>query len=761
MIKQKLFKGLTFVFSILVVSIFLTTGNYVLAEEQATESVAEETAVPDDIQKAIEAAADQTLKAEQKPEEVKIDTEIQAEDLEVKEARVLPDNFLYGFKNIFRGVRTALTFDPIKKAEYRLKISNEKIVEAKQLIENKKTDKAREIASKTIENANKDFDKIVAQGEKLKTLKIKNAAQVDKFLDKVADHSLKQQVLLQKLEDQVPEESFARIEGARQAHLEKFSQVMDKAAENQNEIRDRFAKVVEEHPGSDFKELKAVEILRDLEDKADPSAKEALRMAQAALSQKFEIRFLTLPEKNREEKFSQYVEFLPGNPVRQFEALDRMKQSFQSADAVPALEIGKDKAIRKFENQFNQFSNDEARANFMEPWRNGDTEDLRTMTEIQMRMEPPELAQDPTANAVFQQFKPFQEEAQQNFRQRLEKNPEEMRNDPAFQRMRENPDIVDLRFSQDLNQMMQKPEGLEGQVRPVDPNAENFIREFQKETVQNFVENIQQPRPAQFPEGAERREGFNPLPKNWQDFGIGPPVPGGLEILQEIKNKLPQQAQAGINQAINVQTQMIERHIQKTDDPVTFQRFEQQIEQNSDIKKEIQTRRGSEFFNQMDQRGQVMEKIQQDQQEQKWQKMQEINQQMFGSRSNESGGKPVGEQEGIKILPQEMKSKIEEFRKIRPQSEQPPQLLRPEGLKPRDGGQPQNIQPRQERVGPPERPIIPLPGSPGFSGPPGASAKPEEVNPPPAGQQPIQQQPGTQQLPPPPPPTESISQNLF
>lgn len=736
---QKLFQKSAFVFSILVILSFFAAGDNVLAKETAAEENAlaqTETEVPEDIQKAIETVADEMLREEQRPEEVKIDTMVSAEDLGVKEAIILPDNPLYGFKNMFRGIRSVLTFDPVKKAEYQLKISNEKMVEAKQLIEQKKTDKAKEIASKTIESANKDFDKIALKGEKLKQLKGKKASAVDKFLDKVADQSLKQQVLLQKLQEQVPENSFARIEDARQAHLEKFSQVMNRVSENQEEIRDRFAKVVEGQDGSDFKELKAVEILKDLEDKAAPEAKEALRMAQTVLSQKFEERMSTIPPEIRKEKLQKYVEFLPGNAVRQFEAFDVMKQNFESPGMAKEMELAKDKAIGKFETQFANFQGEKTRQAFMAPWQNGDPEDLRTMTEIRMRLEPPELAQDPT-KGIYQQFEPFKQKAEERFRQRFEENPDSFKNDPALQRMRENPNIVDLKFSQELGQIMRRPEG-----QP-NSNAENFVREFQEQTTNRFIENVMVPPP---PPG-ERPEGFQ-LPPGWSDeAGFGPPVPGGLEVLQEIKDKLPSTAQQGINKAINKQTQMIERHMENTDDPTMFQRFEKQIENNSEIKREMQIRRGPEFFNQMDERSLKMDKVRQGQEDQRWQKMQEINQQMFGPDFEGQARKPENMLEGIRNMDPEMKLKIDEFRKARPQQNQPPQIMRPEERRERQGDM--NQLP-DRKPGPPERPVIPLPGSPGFNGPPGAPPKPEDINPLPAGQpvQPFQSQPQTQPIEP-------------
>ncbi|MBI2626284.1 MAG: hypothetical protein HYW69_01680 [Candidatus Nealsonbacteria bacterium] len=463
---------------------------------------------------------------EQGSDEVKIDTEISAEDLGVQKARILPDSPMYGFKNIFRGIREGITRNPIKKAEIQLRHSNEKVVEAKQLIEEKGTKKAQEQAVKVLKSANNDFEKIAKQGERF--------VGAEKFLNKIADQSLKQQVVIQRLQEQVPEEVFTKIEENRQQHLEKFGRVMNKAIKNPEQMQNFLPQVIENQKGSDFKELKAVEILRDLEDKVSPEQKEALRLAQQIMSQKFEQRFNGLPQGERQEKFQKYVEFMPGNPARQFEALETMKQNFQSPEIMQGMELAKDKAVQKFENRFSQFQGEEARREFMSSWRDGDPEDLRTMTEIEMRI------------GENQNFQNFQQEARNNFRDRFSENPEALRQNSVFQKMAENPDIVDLKMNEELKSF-------------------NFIREFKDQATQKFIENA--------------KEGTGP---------VNPPIPGGLKILQEIKSQLPSQAQGGIDRAIQAQTQTVERYLERVDDPNVFQRYKQQIEGDQTIKNQIQ-----------------------------------------------------------------------------------------------------------------------------------------------------------------------------
>ena len=595
-----------------------------MAQEETSQVEVSET-----VQQAIEEAAEESLQEEQKPEEVKIDTEIKAEDLGVKEARVLPGSFFYGFKNFFRGARETLTRDPVKKAELQLQHANEKIIEVKQLVEKDDSEKAAGIAAGVIKGINKNFANIVRQGENLKKAGAKDPDKVEKFLDKIADQSLKQQVVLQKLQEQVPETAFARIEEARQEHLTRFGEVMTKVAENPKEFAQRLPQIIENRQGSDFKELKAIEILRDLEDKIPEDAKQDLRAAQAVISQKFEQRFVNMSEETRTEKFQNYVEFMPGNAVRQFEAFDAMRQNFQSPEMVQVMEIAKDKAVQKFENQLGQFQGEEARQAFMAPWTSGDPQGLRTMTEIDMRTESAE---------AFQPFQQFKQEAQNNFKERFAENPEQLRDSQVFQRMAENPDIVDLKMTQQLGEIP-------------------AFKRFQNQATDKFIENV-----AGQPAG--------------QGQMFGPPVPGGLKVLQEIKNQIPFQGQQGINRAIEAQTQKVGDYIERIDNPAIFERYKQQVEGNSN------------FFQKIEQQEQKIEMIERKQEEKKFQKMEEIINQPQGQfkpeiRQEIEGFKktlPSGQQPIFKLQPIQPKQFQQQPQSgvQRQQSQQQPQLFSPQ-----------------------------------------------------------------------------------
>jgi hypothetical protein len=107
------------------------------AEETMTEetSPAGETDTPEPVlEEAVPAPVTEMIKA---------DEEISPEELEVKEPIILPDNPLYIVKDAWRGIKKAVTFNPVKKAELELQYANEKIIETKKWLKSMRKNSKR------------------------------------------------------------------------------------------------------------------------------------------------------------------------------------------------------------------------------------------------------------------------------------------------------------------------------------------------------------------------------------------------------------------------------------------------------------------------------------------------------------------------------------------------------------------------------------------------------------------------------------------
>ena len=250
---------------------------------------------------------------------VALDETVEAKDLGISEPKILPDSPLYFLKNWSRGIQNVLTFNPVKKAELRMKIANEKLLETRKIFE--KTQNP-DLIGKAVENYQGEIDRIKNQTEKIKEKSAENP-QVDKFLDKFVHQQILQQKILEKLENQVPAEASKRIKEAREQHLEKFSEVMQKL-EDKDKISGRLEKIIDEQKGSEFKNFKNLEILKKLEEKAPEESKGAIRDAQEKILKKFSqnLEQMTTEE---QERFNNYLEKSGGDKKRQLEILGDLK----------------------------------------------------------------------------------------------------------------------------------------------------------------------------------------------------------------------------------------------------------------------------------------------------------------------------------------------------------------------------------------------------------------------------------------------------
>ena len=286
-------------------------------------------------------------------EAVNLDEDIQPEDLGVSEPKLLPDNPFYFLKNWARGIQNVLTFNPIRKAELRMKFANEKLMEVKKIVQ--KTQDPEKI-KKAAENYQQEVEKIKNQVEKIKE-KAKENPQVESFLDKFIHQQTLHQKLLQKLETQVPPEAFEKIEEAREEHLERFKDVMLKLEDRKEKITEKLDKILEEQKGSQFKEFNNLEVLKNLEEKVPKEAKEAIKQAEENALKRLQGDLEKMSPEDQ-EKFGEYLEKISGENERHLEIMENLKAKIKEVPETPKvlelkerLEEGKTKIFQKIEEK--------------------------------------------------------------------------------------------------------------------------------------------------------------------------------------------------------------------------------------------------------------------------------------------------------------------------------------------------------------------------------------------------------------------------
>jgi len=255
---------------------------------------------------------------------IALDEEVTAEDLNIAEPNLLPDSPFYFFKNWGRTIQSVFTFDPVKKAELRERFANEKLIELKKVA-------GKTQNTEVIKKATENYQAEVRNMERV-TVSIRETAQeneeVGKFLDKFIQQQTLHQRVLQKLEDQVPAEAFAKIAEAREAHIEKFGQVMTRL-ENKEKIQERLENNLQQVKGSEFKDFKNLEVLKDLEEKVPEIAKEAIQNVRANTLIKLKEKVKELSAE-KIEQFQAYTEAITGVKEKQVEILDNLREELKA-----------------------------------------------------------------------------------------------------------------------------------------------------------------------------------------------------------------------------------------------------------------------------------------------------------------------------------------------------------------------------------------------------------------------------------------------
>ncbi|MCH8741905.1 hypothetical protein IH779_03320 [Patescibacteria group bacterium] len=253
-------------------------------------------------------------------EEVDLDENIQAEDLEVEDPRILPDSPFYFLKNWGRGIRSLFAFSPLAKSELRSRFANEKLIEIKKMVEKKK---GFEAIKKATDSYQKEIEKIRSEAAKIKE-KARENPKVEKFLDKFIHQQILHQKLLQRLENQVPEQAFEKIKETRERHLEKFQEVMLRLEDRKEKITEKLNDVLEKQKGSRFKHFKNLEILLELEEKVPENAKEAIRKAQENSLTRLKDNLENMSPEDQ-DKFKEYLEKISGEKEKHLEIIENLR----------------------------------------------------------------------------------------------------------------------------------------------------------------------------------------------------------------------------------------------------------------------------------------------------------------------------------------------------------------------------------------------------------------------------------------------------
>ena len=568
---------------LIAVFLFISPAN-AQAEEGVSEPAAVETPVEPATEPAAEEQVDQVVVSES-------DEQVTHEDLEVKDAQVLPDSPLYKFKRFGRGLKEAFTFDPVKKAGVRLQNANQELFDGQKLLgQSEGDDNKTEAALDAIGRFEKKITTISERIGGLQVKKEQGDEKVGEFLDTLVDREIKQQKILERLQEKVAKQSVPETDKV----LERLQEVQEQSGKTAGEtliqiedsseaLTERFDRVLQKQKGSEFKDLRNFEVLEQLGDRVPEQARDAIRHAQENALKRFAENVKGLSEETRQQGFERYAQQVGGDEVGHIQIFDRLKQIGDlPPDVLQKMEEAKDIFATRFQERLQNFDTqfqdgalrEKARERAMRQFdqiQGEDLEKLRAVDEIRQRIqfEDPELEQkmEERHNQAIEKFQqtfsdPESSEQAEKFRELSKK-------------MAENPDPTTFRLIEELQQRVKS-----------DPKKQEFVERMEQEAKAEFAERAKNMQEKFFEQiSSNNPQDIEIFKKLQQDFienpgGFAPPEDG--EFLPPGAPPVgfgpPPQLLQFFDKAIEKQTEFLGQHFEEMESPEMRRQFEEKFE---------------------------------------------------------------------------------------------------------------------------------------------------------------------------------------
>ncbi len=198
----------------------------------------------------------------------------QEEDVAAEELGVSESGYFSWFGDLVREVKIWVAQDPVKKSQLELEKASRELVKLRERAGEELSDQALE---EELERRCQNYEEIITRiNERAVSLGEEGKEQANAFLDKYAEHQIKHQQILKKLEEQVPEEPMETIRKNRERHLERFGEVMNRL-QNKEEFKEMLKKGLENSAEPAVLRVRRMGIIEELKE-ASPqeSIKEAI-----------------------------------------------------------------------------------------------------------------------------------------------------------------------------------------------------------------------------------------------------------------------------------------------------------------------------------------------------------------------------------------------------------------------------------------------------------------------------------------------------
>lgn len=212
-----------------------------------------------------------------------------AEELNVPEPSLLPDNPFYFLKDVGREVQMFFTFNPLKKAELRMEFVNQKLAEANKMAENNPSNESG--INKALENYKKETEKLNTYASTLN----KNNASNETLLNKIVANNLLHQTILTSIQNKIQNKEKAGE--IKDSSLQNLTNASFNVA-NSEKVKE---KIQEKIQTQEINESEKVEILKKMEEKvnSEEQKKVILQIEENLINQNINNQNLSEEEKQK------------------------------------------------------------------------------------------------------------------------------------------------------------------------------------------------------------------------------------------------------------------------------------------------------------------------------------------------------------------------------------------------------------------------------------------------------------------------------
>ncbi|MFA4834121.1 MAG: DUF5667 domain-containing protein [Patescibacteria group bacterium] len=304
------------------------------------------------------------------------DNALSAEILGVDEPTLLPSSPFYFFKEIGRGISNTFTFSAEKKAEKRLNQAAERLAETKVMLSETNSEDSSQ--NKKIANSFVKYQKDIAKAEASINNTKKDSDAYNNLMTKAVDkYSAFAKVMAvdEDLALDIDKDIVQEIYKSKEGVLNNLAGVIENLPDSA-----KLEDILQNQPGSNFKEFRNLEVLGELESKLPEQAGEAVKQAQEKIRAKMEEKLAASTEGKTGEDFANYVIALKGNQAEQMAILDELGKSENLPDDVVAgFRKAKDGAAINFSKKM---INHPAAEAMMEEIASGDIDKLRVLEDM-------------------------------------------------------------------------------------------------------------------------------------------------------------------------------------------------------------------------------------------------------------------------------------------------------------------------------------------------------------------------------------------